>query len=185
MSSAGCHRRCSRRMSPAPPTGESPTPSRTAPTACATSRTTIRCSPRRSATQGLVLPARESGVGLGAQGADRLPQVGRALPAPADPAGGGGAHGRQGEKVGPEVGPTSAFHNCIPTGTHGPTCIFWAKLTAFSLQVCINEMALRHLEADGRTFFQVRALALVCRLIVHQVPKLQVPYHCANLVRLC
>jgi hypothetical protein len=23
-----------------------------------------------------------------------------------------------------ENGPTSAFHSCIPTGVHGPTCIF-------------------------------------------------------------
>jgi hypothetical protein len=27
---------------------------------------------------------------------------------------------------GPEVGPTSAFSSCVPTGMHGPTrCIFW------------------------------------------------------------
>ena len=23
---------------------------------------------------------------------------------------------------------------CIPTGTHGPTCVFWANLTPFSLK---------------------------------------------------
>jgi hypothetical protein len=27
------------------------------------------------------------------------------------------------EKVGPEVGPTSAFSSCIPTEVHGPACI--------------------------------------------------------------
>jgi hypothetical protein len=35
--------------------------------------------------------------------------------------------------VGPEVGPTSAFYSCVPTGMHGLTCIFWANLTPFSL----------------------------------------------------
>ena len=38
-------------------------------------------------------------------------------------------------KVGPEVGPPSAFYRCVPTGMHGPTCVFWADLTAFSLQM--------------------------------------------------
>jgi hypothetical protein len=37
-------------------------------------------------------------------------------------------------QVGPEVGPTSAFYGCIPTGMYGPTTIFWANLTAFSLE---------------------------------------------------
>ena len=37
-------------------------------------------------------------------------------------------------QVGPEVGPTSAFYGCIPFGMHGPTCIFWANLTPFSLK---------------------------------------------------
>ena len=32
-----------------------------------------------------------------------------------------------------EVGPASAFCSCIPTGMHGPTCIFWANLTPLSL----------------------------------------------------
>ena len=36
-------------------------------------------------------------------------------------------------KVGPEVGSTSAFSSCIPTGIHGPTCIFCANLPPFSL----------------------------------------------------
>ena len=26
------------------------------------------------------------------------------------------------------------FYSCIPTGLHGPTCIFWANLTPFALQ---------------------------------------------------
>jgi hypothetical protein len=39
-------------------------------------------------------------------------------------------------QVGPEFGPTSAFFSCIPAGMHGPTCIFWANLTRFSLQGC-------------------------------------------------
>ena len=29
----------------------------------------------------------------------------------------------------------SLFLNCISTGMHGPTCIFWTNLTTFSLQV--------------------------------------------------
>ena len=40
----------------------------------------------------------------------------------------------EGRQVGPEVGPTSAFYTCTPTGMHGPACIFWANLTPFSLQ---------------------------------------------------
>ena len=28
---------------------------------------------------------------------------------------------------------TSAFSCCIPTGMHGPACVFWTNLTAFSL----------------------------------------------------
>jgi hypothetical protein len=40
--------------------------------------------------------------------------------------------------VGPEVGPTSAFSSCIPTGMHGPTCIFWANLTFFSLAAVLS-----------------------------------------------
>ena len=35
---------------------------------------------------------------------------------------------------GPEVGPTSVFYSCFPTGMHGPTYIFWANLTPLSLQ---------------------------------------------------
>jgi hypothetical protein len=38
------------------------------------------------------------------------------------------------QQVGPEVGPTSASYSCIITGMHGPTYIFWANLTHFSLQ---------------------------------------------------
>jgi hypothetical protein len=38
------------------------------------------------------------------------------------------------KKVGPEVGPTSAFYTCIPTGMRGAACIFWASLTPPSLQ---------------------------------------------------
>jgi hypothetical protein len=40
--------------------------------------------------------------------------------------------------VGPEVGPTAVVSSCIPrfpTGLHGPTRIFWANLTRFSLQL--------------------------------------------------
>ena len=33
----------------------------------------------------------------------------------------------------PEVVPTSAFYSCIPAGMCGPTCMFWAGLTPFSL----------------------------------------------------
>jgi TPR repeat protein len=31
-------------------------------------------------------------------------------------------------------GPGSTVHSCIPAGMHGPTCIFWANLTTFSLE---------------------------------------------------
>jgi hypothetical protein len=47
-------------------------------------------------------------------------------------------HGRCAERetrqVGPEVGPTPAISSCIPTGMHGPTCIFWVNLTPFPLR---------------------------------------------------
>ena len=36
-------------------------------------------------------------------------------------------------QVGPEVGPTSAVCSGVPTGMHGPACVFWTNLTAFSL----------------------------------------------------
>jgi hypothetical protein len=36
-------------------------------------------------------------------------------------------------QVGPEVGPTSASYSCVPTGVHGPACVFWANLKPFSL----------------------------------------------------
>jgi hypothetical protein len=42
-------------------------------------------------------------------------------------------------QFGPEVGPTSALYSCFATGMHGPTCIFWADLTAFSLQYSADE----------------------------------------------
>ena len=42
--------------------------------------------------------------------------------------------GTEVRKVGPEVGQTSAFYSCIPTRVHGPTCVFWANLTPFSLR---------------------------------------------------
>jgi hypothetical protein len=59
------------------------------------------------------------------------------------PGGGGGrpdrgAAGTASEKegqVGPEVGPSSAFYRCMPTGMHGPTCTLWANLTLFSRQL--------------------------------------------------
>ena len=40
---------------------------------------------------------------------------------------------RERRRVGPEVGPTSAFHSRTCTGMRGPACIFWANLTPFSL----------------------------------------------------
>ena len=40
---------------------------------------------------------------------------------------------RERHRVGPEIGPTSAFSSYTPTGMHGPTCILWANLTHFSL----------------------------------------------------
>ena len=41
---------------------------------------------------------------------------------------------------GPEVGPTSALYSCIiiPTGMHGPACIFWADLTPVSPQLSFS-----------------------------------------------
>ena len=42
---------------------------------------------------------------------------------------------RERRQVGPEVGPTSAFYSCSPTGMHGPPYIFWANRTPFSLCV--------------------------------------------------
>jgi hypothetical protein len=45
-------------------------------------------------------------------------------------------------QVGPEVGPTSAFYGCIPFGMHGPTCIFWANLTPFSLKPAPRKICL-------------------------------------------
>ena len=30
----------------------------------------------------------------------------------------------------------STFSSCIPTAMHGPTCVYWANLTPFSLQRC-------------------------------------------------
>ena len=41
-------------------------------------------------------------------------------------------------RVGPEVGPTSAFFSCIPTGMNGPTRICWADLTLFSLKANVR-----------------------------------------------
>ena len=37
-------------------------------------------------------------------------------------------------QVGPGVGPTSALYSCILIEIRGPTCIFWANLTPFSLR---------------------------------------------------
>jgi hypothetical protein len=36
-------------------------------------------------------------------------------------------------KLAQKLGETSVFSSCIPAGMHGPTCIFWANLTPFSL----------------------------------------------------
>ena len=41
----------------------------------------------------------------------------------------------------PDVGPTSAFSRCTPTVMYGPTCIFWANLTPFSLQAMAKAVA--------------------------------------------
>ena len=46
-----------------------------------------------------------------------------------------GAKVRKAAKLAQKVGPTYAFYSCIPTGMHGPTCIFWANLTPFSRKV--------------------------------------------------
>jgi hypothetical protein len=40
---------------------------------------------------------------------------------------------------------TAAFYRCIPTAMRGPTCIFWADLTPFSLEGA----------STGRLFFYV------------------------------
>ena len=49
---------------------------------------------------------------------------------------------RRTRQVGPEVGPTSASYSCIITGMHGSTCIFWANLIPFSLQMHEREFAM-------------------------------------------
>jgi hypothetical protein len=36
-------------------------------------------------------------------------------------------------RVGPEVGPASAFDSCAPTAMRGPTCIVWASIAPCSL----------------------------------------------------
>ena len=46
-------------------------------------------------------------------------------------------------QAGPEVGPTSAFYSCIPTGMYGPTCIIWWNLTPFSLEASSRSGATR------------------------------------------
>ena len=45
--------------------------------------------------------------------------------------------------------------SCIPTGIHGPTCIFWANLTPFSLEAAILEAA------PAREGVMLQAIALV------------------------
>ena len=35
----------------------------------------------------------------------------------------------------PKSWPTAAFYSCIPIGMPGPTCMFWANLTPFSLEI--------------------------------------------------
>jgi hypothetical protein len=56
-----------------------------------------------------------------------------ATAAAADAAAAARAQVRKTRQVGPEVGPTSAFYSCTPIGKRGPTCVFWANLTPFSL----------------------------------------------------
>ena len=34
-----------------------------------------------------------------------------------------------------EIGPTPAYDSCTPVGMDGPTCIVWANLTPFALQL--------------------------------------------------
>ena len=38
----------------------------------------------------------------------------------------------------------SPFYRCIPMGMHGPTCIFWANLTPFSLARRTRYLSRRH-----------------------------------------
>ena len=62
---------------------------------------------------------------------------------------------RERRQVGPEVGPTSGFSSCIITGMHGPTGIFWANLTPFSLQrAAVRLAATRGDEAAAARRFQ-------------------------------
>ena len=37
-----------------------------------------------------------------------------------------------------KLGQLQPFYRCIPAGMHGPTCIFWANLTPFSLKRFMN-----------------------------------------------
>ena len=61
---------------------------------------------------------------------------------------------RERRQVGPEVGPTSAFYSCIPTGMHGPTCIFWANLTLFSLGLFLLPSAVGARRGRAERLFQ-------------------------------
>jgi hypothetical protein len=53
----------------------------------------------------------------------------------------------------------SPLYSCIPTGMHGPTCIFWANLTPFSLQGLRSQPAVRALLGLGAAVHQVRPLS--------------------------
>ena len=50
--------------------------------------------------------------------------------------------------VSSEVGPTLALYRCIPTGMHGPTCIFWVNLTPFSPQAWVRSTTWVHSQAN-------------------------------------
>jgi hypothetical protein len=38
-------------------------------------------------------------------------------------------------KLAQKLGQLQPFNSCIPTGIHGPTSIFWANLTTFTLRM--------------------------------------------------
>jgi hypothetical protein len=51
----------------------------------------------------------------------------------------GGAAGAKDAELAQTLGHhPSAFDSCVPTGMHGPTCIFLANLTHFSPQVLLS-----------------------------------------------
>ena len=60
------------------------------------------------------------------------------------------------------------FNDCIPTGMHGPPCVFWAKLTPFSLQCCSSCGG-----ANARGACRARSHCRFAPLLIHFIPDSQ------------